>query len=131
MGALSPRNERDVKARVKQLLDKHQYFWWCPPANGYGKGGISDFHAIKRGVFLAIETKFGANKPTALQVGFLDSIRQESGFAFVVSDRNTHWLEVWLQAFDNAADAVGRHAAVTDQDGADMLDAIAALTGDA
>jgi hypothetical protein len=122
------KNEKDVKAKVKKLLDKHQYFWWMPPANGYGKGGVSDFHAIKRGVFLSVETKFGTNKPTALQVGFLNSIRQESGFAFVVTDRNIAWFETWLQAFDNAAEAVGSHKAVADQDGADMLNAIAALT---
>ena len=122
------KNEKDVKAKVKKLLDKHQYFWWMPPANGYGKAGISDFHAIKRGVFLSVETKFGTNKPTALQVGFLNSIRQESGFAFVVTDRNIDCFATWLQAFDNAAEAVGSNKAVAGQDGADMLDAIAALS---
>ena len=122
------KNEKDVKTRVKKLLDKHGYFWWMPPANGYGKAGISDFHALKAGVFLAIETKFGSNKPTILQVGFLNSIRQEQGFAFAVNEKTIEWFAKWLQAFDNAAEAVGSHKAVESQDGADMLDAIAALT---
>ena len=56
--------EKDVKAEVKKLLNAHDWFWWMPPANGFGKAGISDFNALKKGVFLAVETKFGSKKPT-------------------------------------------------------------------
>lgn len=122
------RTEKDVKAQAKKLLDKHGYFWFMPPANAYGKAGIADILAIKAGVFVAIETKFGSNKPTVLQAAFLNSIRQEKGFGFVVTDKNLDWFAKWLQAFDNAAFAVGSQKQVEAQDGADMLDAIAALT---
>lgn len=122
------KDEKDVKREVKRLLDAHEWFWWCPPANAYGKSGIADFHMIRGGVFIAIETKFGTNKPTAPQVGFLQSIQAESGFAFVVSDRNMEWFSQWLAAFDRAAKSVEQKAPVDDVDGAIMLNAIRALT---
>lgn len=121
-------NEKAVKAKVKKILDKHEWFWWMPPANGYGKGGISDFHAIKNGVFLAIETKSGTNKPSALQKQFCESIMASKGFAFVVNEKNLDWLDRWLECFENATQSASRGQEVTQEDGADMLNAIAALT---
>lgn len=121
-------NEKDVKREVKKLLDKHGYFWWMPPANGYGKVGISDINAIKAGVFIAIETKFGTKQPTPMQTAFLNSIRAQDAFGFVVSDRTLGWLAVWLEAFDRAVAAQGRGEEVAPEDGAVMLDAIRALT---
>ena len=128
------KNEKGVKARVKVLLDKFGWFWWMPPANGFGKGGISDFNALKNGVFLAVETKFGTNKPTALQVGYCHSIQAEKGFAFCVNERNLAWFETWLQSFDNAVAGVAAHVGddkehgVDPADGALLLNAISALT---
>lgn len=122
------RNERDVKRKVKAILDAHGYYWWMPPANGYGKAGISDIHALKAGVFVVIETKFGSNKPTALQIGFLNSIRGEQGFAFVVNDRNIDWLEAFCESFDIATTAQIKREAVPDEHGARMLNAIAELS---
>ena len=86
------KNEKDVKAKVKKLLDQYKWFWFMPPANAYGRSGIADILALKAGVFLAIETKFGSNKPTALQIGFLNSITAESGYGFVVNDQNLHLI---------------------------------------
>ena len=120
--------EAHVKDDVKALLDKWGWFWWMVPANGYGRAGISDFHALKDGVFMAIETKFGSNKPTAPQIGFLNSIRQETGFAFVVSDRNITWLAAFLESFALSTDAQRRGEKVADEHGARMLDAIAELS---
>jgi hypothetical protein len=57
--------EAHVKDDMKALLDRFGWFWFMPPANAYGKSGISDIIALKRGTFMAIETKFGSNKPTA------------------------------------------------------------------
>jgi Holliday junction resolvase len=88
--------EAHVKDDIKALLTKHDWFFFMPPANAYGKSGISDIIAIKRGTFLAVEAKFGTNKPTAMQVGFLNSIRACDGFAMVVSDRNIDWLAAFL-----------------------------------
>ena len=124
----APENERDVKAQVKKLLDKHKWFWWMPPANGFGKTGIADFNAIRGGVFLAIETKFGSNKPTVLQVAYLNSVRQEDGFGFVVCEKRLEWLSGWLAAFDNAVASQISKQDPKPEDGAMMLNAIREMT---
>ena len=120
------RIEADVKKQVKKLLDKHKYFWWMPAANGYGTTGVADFLAFRAGVLLAIETKFGTNKPTAMQRAFLNSIRAEDGFAFVVNEKSVETLRMFLEAFDAAAALMGKPP--PPEIGAAMLNAIAALT---
>lgn len=121
-------DEKGVKREVKKLLDQHGWYWFMPPANGYGKGGISDILALKAGVFLAIETKFGYNKPSAMQTGFLNSVQAEQGFAFVVNEKNLDWLSMWLTAFARATKAAARQEMPDPNDGAVMLDAIRAMT---
>jgi len=121
-------NEKDVKREVKKLLDKHGWFWWMPPANGFGKTGIADINAVRKGVFLAVETKFGANKPTIMQTAFLNSVRQEDCFGFVVCEKRVVWLAMWMQAFDNAVAAQQRQEEPAAEDGAAMIDAIRELT---
>lgn len=118
------KNEKDVKKKVKAVFDKHDWFWWMVPANGYGKSGISDFHAIRKGVFMVVETKFGSNKPTPLQIGFCNSIRMEDGFGFVVSDRNIDWFEAFMESFDVAAVAQSKGEKVPAEHGARMINAI-------
>jgi len=122
------KNEKDVKKEVKKLLDKHGWFWWMPPANGFGKVGVADFNAIRGGVFLAIETKFGANKPTVHQVAFLSSVIAEDGFGFVVNEKRLDWLSKWMDAFDKSATGVAAGKQPTPEDGAVMLDAIREMT---
>lgn len=121
-------NEADVKAQVKKLLNLHNWFWWMPPANGFGRSGISDFNALRDGVFLAVETKFGKNKPTAMQIGFLNSVQSESALAFIVNERNLGVFATWLQHFDNAVKAQSEERNVDPADGAAMLDAMKVLT---
>lgn len=120
--------ESDVKQKVKRLLDRHSWFWWMTPANGFGKSGISDFCAFKHGTFMAIETKLAPNKPTEQQKAFLRSVRMEKGFAFVVSDITLDSLDGWLAAFDRAVIAASHKQKPTDEDGAIMLDAIAEMS---
>lgn len=121
------KDEKGVKAQVKKLLDKHKYFWWMPPANGFGASGISDFNALKDGVFIAIETKFAKNKPTPMQAAFLNSVNQESSFGFVVNEDTLEWLDIFLTEFELAKlDAAGKRR-VANASGANMLDAIRAL----
>lgn len=120
--------EKDVKARVKKLLDDHGWFWWMPPMNGFGTVGVSDFNAIRKGVFLAVETKFGSNKPTANQLAYLNSINAEDAFGFVVNEKTLEQFAGWLDAFDRACTATGKGTKVTSDDGAYMLDAIKAMT---
>lgn len=122
------RNEKDVKKRVKAILDKHLWFWFSPPASAYGKSGISDILATKSGTFMAIETKFGYNKPTPLQVAFLNSIRAEDGFGFVVNEKNTDFLDQFLESFTVAAEHQSRREAVPEEHGSRMLNAIYMLT---
>lgn len=127
-------NEKGVKREVKKLLDAHDWFWFMPPANGYGKAGIADFIALKNGVFLAIETKFGYNKPTPAQKAFIESVYSQHGLGFGVNEKNIEWLEKWLAAFDRSVAAVQGSAggdprqAVDEADGALMLNAVTVLT---
>jgi len=120
-------NEGDVKKQIKKLLNQHGWFWWMPPANGFGRTGISDFNALRGGVFLAIEAKFGTNKPTVMQVGFLESVASEDGMAFVVNEKNLDALAVWLERFDQAVKAQSEGRDVEQSDGAAMVDAMAAM----
>lgn len=122
------RHEGDVKREVKKLLDKHGYFWWMPPANGYGRSGISDINALRNGVFLAIETKFGKRKPTPMQLGFLESIASARGYGFVVNEKRIEWLATFLDAFDRSTEAVQQGGKPSPEDGAMMLNAIKILT---
>lgn len=122
------KNEKDVKKAVRNLLDRHGWFWWMPPANGFGKVGVADFNALRGGVFLAIETKFGANKPTVHQVAFLSSVIAEDGFGFVVNEKRLDWLAKWMDAFDRSADGVAKGRQPDPEDGAVMLDAIREMT---
>lgn len=122
--------EADVKKQVKKLLDKHNYFWWMPPANGFGKVGVSDLHAIKNGVFFAIETKFGKNKATLHQKAFLDSIRAEKGYGFIVTDQNIEFFEQFLETFGRSVDGVMKGEKPSPEDGSIMVNALRALTSD-
>lgn len=90
------KSEAHVKAAVKKLLTDAEWFWWMPPSNAYGRSGISDFHALKAGQFLAIETKFGSNTPTAMQVEFLKSVAVHDGWYLVVNEKNLDVLDELL-----------------------------------
>lgn len=82
------KSEADVKTQVKKLLKEHGWFHWMPGANGFGMQGVSDFLALKNGVFLALETKFGKGTLTVLQRCFLRQVKDHGGLAFVVSETN-------------------------------------------
>ena len=129
-------NEKGVKSKIKQLLDHYGYFHWMPGANGYGTQGVSDHLAIKDGVFLAIEAKFGSNKPKPTQKAFAAQIIANDGFAFCVTEKNIDHLAWWLESFAIAQEA-SRQAlnekrdpdqAVPPEHGARMLNAISVLT---
>lgn len=121
------KSEKDVKKAVKKLLDTHGWFWWMPPANGYGKAGISDINALKAGVFIAIETKFGKGQLTPMQRAFLNSINAESAFGFVVNEDNIDWLEAFLVNFGDSVREVQENKRMGNDAGATLLDAIRAL----
>lgn len=120
--------EADVKAEVKKLLKAHNWFYWMPPMNGYGQSGVADFNALRAGVFLAVETKFGSNKPSPMQKAYLQSVMAEGGFGFVINEKNLDWFKGWLTAFDRAAGAFEQGAKPSEDDGSYMLNAIKAMT---
>ena len=120
-------NEGDVKKAVKKLLSDRKWFWWMPPANGFGKPNV-DFNALRGGVFLALETKFQYNTPTANQRGFLETISAEGGFGFVITEKTLDSFEAWLDAFDRAAMDASHERPVAVEDGATMLEAMRIMT---
>jgi Holliday junction resolvase len=118
------KNEGDVKKEVKRLLNKHDWFWWMTPANGFGSSGISDFCAIKDGVFMVIETKFGKGKLTAMQRAYLDSVNAASCFGFVVNEDSLPWLESFLEDFGQQTILAMKEQKLDNVVGARMVDAI-------
>jgi len=121
-------NENGVKALIKELFDAHGWFHFAPGGNSFGQQGIGDRLAIKNGVFLSIEAKFGYNKPKPLQKGFAAQIMANDGFAFCVNERNIDHLAWWLESFEIATQCQQRGQEVPAEHGSRMLNAISALT---
>lgn len=121
-------SEKHVKTMVKQLLDHHGWFHWMPPANGYGTLGIHDHNAFKDGVFLTVESKYGKNKPSALQCSFAAQIIANDGFSFCVNETNIDHLALWLESFEIAKRHQMEGKEIPQEHGSRMLNAIAALT---
>ena len=92
------KNERDVKAAVKEILKAAGAWWFMPVASGYGRQGIPDFIACVDGKFLAIETKFGGNTTSPLQKRELEAIELANGTALVIDEGNVQLLPVTLAA---------------------------------
>ena len=88
--ALTP--EAKVKRDVAKLLDKHDVYYFFPPANGYGRQGIPDIICCLHGHFLAIECKAGNGKTTVLQDREIAKIVQNGGTALVVNENNQEEL---------------------------------------
>lgn len=129
MAKITYKREKDVKARVKKLLDAYDWFWWMPSANGFGTPGIADICALhKGGVFLGVETKFGNNKPTEHQKAFLETINANNSFGFVVSDQTIDVFEKWLENFDISVKTASHRQQIPDEVGATVVDAIRILT---
>lgn len=122
------KKEKDVKEKIKALLNFHGWYTWMPGANGFGAQGISDHLALKNGVFLAVEAKFGRGKPTAMQKSFAAQIMSNDGFAFCVNEQNIDHLRMWLESFEASTQAQMKSQEVPQEHGARMLNAIAALT---
>ena len=122
------KKEADVKSRVKDLLNYFGWFTWMPSANGFGQSGQHDHLAIKDGVFLTVESKFGYNKPSAMQKGFAAQIMANDGFSFCVNERNIDHFAYWLESFAISVQAQQQGLEVPAEHGSRMLNAISALT---
>jgi hypothetical protein len=80
--------EKKVKDKVKALLASEGVYFFMPATHGFGRSGVPDIVACVNGLFLAIETKAGGNKPTALQIREIETIRRNNGVAVVVDETN-------------------------------------------
>lgn len=81
-------DEAGVKRVVRRVLDKADIASFMPPANAYGRSGISDIIAIKHGRVVFIETKYGYNKPTAMQLKFGAEVKAAGAPFVVINERN-------------------------------------------
>ena len=92
------RNEADVKRAVKRILDELGAYYAMPVGGPYGRSGVPDFLVCFKGAFIAIETKFGSNKPTALQTHEMNKIGAAGGRVFVINEDNVGTLSAQLVA---------------------------------
>ena len=93
-----PHNQSEwwIKQQVMKILEDTEWTYWTPNAGAYGRGGVSDFLAVKHPkLFMAIEAKYG-DVPTALQRRFLTSVHDAGHFAFVVDETNINDLRKLL-----------------------------------
>jgi hypothetical protein len=81
-------SEADVKREVKRILDRIGAFYFMPPSGAFGRTGISDFIGVHRGKFFAIETKFGRNSATTMQLRFGMNVQTHGGVFMVVNETN-------------------------------------------
>lgn len=91
------KNEAHVKEAVKALCRKHGAYFYMPVPTGYGRMGVPDFLICHRGRFIAVETKFGGRKPTALQEKEIDAIVAAKGDAIVVNQWELEGLDDLLR----------------------------------
>ena len=87
------KNEGAVKEKVKQILKRIGAHWYMPVPQGFGKQGVSDFLVCYKGLFIAIETKFGGNKLTKLQGQYGTEVFKAGGLFLVVDENNVGSLE--------------------------------------
>jgi hypothetical protein len=121
--------ERDVKVKIRNYLTEHEWFWWNVPMNSYAKSGISDIHAVKKGMFMVVEGKRDDKEdPTEVQKGFLTSVAAEEHFAFVVDNDNLPVFAGFLAALDRSMIEVSHNRKTSPEDGAVMLNAIKEMT---
>lgn len=80
--------EKIVKDKVVSVLKSEEVYYFFPATHGFGRSGVPDIVCCVNGKFLAIECKAGNNKPTALQIREIESIRRNQGVAVVVDETN-------------------------------------------
>lgn len=78
--------EKQVKARVKHLLKKHEAYWFMPVQTGYGTPGL-DFHGCHKGRAFAIETKRPGKTITPRQKITIEDMRASGMKVIIVGER--------------------------------------------
>jgi len=90
--------EKVVKDKVVAILKDEGVYYFFPATHGYGRSGVPDIIACVNGRFLAIECKAGTNKPTALQVREIETIRKAGGVAVVVNEENWDMFREYVRS---------------------------------
>lgn len=92
--------ESIVKKQLKKCLDAlaPHVWYYMPVSTGYGKHGVPDFLICILGRFLAIETKAGKGRVTALQAMQLTKISEAGATVWVVDETNVDHTIRCLQA---------------------------------
>lgn len=77
--------EGKLKAKVKELLKKHDAYFHMPVTGGWGAATL-DFLVCIKGQFIAIETKAPGKKATARQHLICEQIIAAGGKAWIIDD---------------------------------------------
>lgn len=101
------KNEGDVKKFVKKVLNecdsdtipKDAVWWFMPAANGFGKAGVPDFIGCFKGNMFAIETKFGRNELTEMQIRQLHHLIQAGAKTWIVRETSVDTWEAEFKAW--------------------------------
>jgi Holliday junction resolvase len=80
--------EKKVKNKITNILKEEGVYYFFPATGGFGRSGVPDIVCCVNGYFFVIECKAGTNKPTALQVREIESIRSAGGVAVVANEEN-------------------------------------------
>lgn len=93
---MSKTPEAKVKDRIKAVLKKYGAYYAMPIGGAFSSVGVPDFLVCHKGMFIGIEAKAGANKPTQLQLKNLENIERAGGVGIVINETNINELEVIL-----------------------------------
>jgi pantoate kinase len=88
--------ESRVKAKIKDILKKHNVYYAMPMGTGFGNSGVPDFLCCVNGKFLAIEAKAGKGTTTALQEKNLERIKECGGLTAVIYETNVEDFRSWI-----------------------------------
>jgi pantoate kinase len=88
--------EAKVKAKIKDILKKHNVYYAMPMGTGFGNSGVPDFLCCVNGKFLAIEAKAGKGTTTALQEKNLERIKECGGLTAVIYETNVEDFRSWI-----------------------------------
>lgn len=93
--------EKKVKDKVKAVLSAHGVYHFMPATHGYGSSGVPDITACMKGRFIGIECKANGNKPTALQMKNLNTIKSTGGMAILVDETGIEGFKALIDAWAN------------------------------
>jgi len=75
--------EHSIIEAIKRHLRKYGWICWKNHGSGYTEVGLPDIMAFRNGVFMAIEAKRPGNKPTDMQLHWIERYKNQGAIAFV------------------------------------------------